>query len=63
MTVVKFKKNRKATPPITTHKITNDILGTYLLKMGVMKCKYMKVWRLKSSGILRQLVNMVKQHT
>jgi len=43
MTVVKFKKNRKAMPPITIHKITNDILGTYLLKMGVMKCKYTKV--------------------
>jgi len=28
MTVVKFKKNGKAVPPITIHKITNDILGT-----------------------------------
>jgi len=46
MIVVKFKKNGKAVPPITIHKITSDILGTlgtYLLKMGVMKSKYMKV--------------------
>jgi hypothetical protein len=45
MTVVKFKKNGKAVSPITTHKITNYILGTlstYCLKMGVMKCKYIK---------------------
>ena len=58
MIVVKFKKNGKAVPPITIHKITSDILGTlgtYLLKMGVMKSKYMKVWWLKFPGMLQHV--------